>query len=79
MRSILLAGLAANAAAQPMTDFQLSDLRKRETNYVQDYTTGGDVEFSHSSGSFYVNFDTTDDFVVGVGWNPGSTVCVEVS
>jgi endo-1,4-beta-xylanase len=43
------------------------------TNYVQDYTTGGTVSFSHTSSGFSLNFNTADDFVVGVGWNPGST------
>ena len=46
---------------------------RRSTNYDQDYTTGGTVDFSPASGEFYVAWDTTDDFVVGVGWNPGST------
>lgn len=48
-------------------------LSRRATNYVQDYTTGETVYFAPESGEFYVSWDTTDDFVVGVGWNPGST------
>lgn len=48
-------------------------MSRRSTNYDQDYTTGGTVDFSPASGEFYVSWDTTDDFVVGVGWNPGST------
>lgn len=48
-------------------------LARRATNYNQDYTTGGSVYFAPESGEFYVSWDTTDDFVVGVGWNPGST------
>lgn len=47
--------------------------RRSSTNYDQDYTTGGSVYFAPASGEFYVSWDTTDDFVVGVGWNPGST------
>ncbi|KAM3086973.1 hypothetical protein ACMFMG_001083 [Clarireedia jacksonii] len=43
------------------------------TNYVQNYKTGGTVNFTPSGNGFSLNFDTTDDFVVGVGWNPGST------
>lgn len=50
------------------------NLTRRATNYNQDYTTGGDVYFAPESGEFYVSWDTTDDFVVGVGWNPGSTL-----
>ena len=45
------------------------------TNYVQDYQTGGTVDFSSSGDSFSLSFNTADDFVVGVGWNPGSTSC----
>jgi len=51
-------------------------MSRRSTNYNQDYTTGGTVDFSPASGEFYVAWDTTDDFVVGVGWNPGSTLYV---
>jgi endo-1,4-beta-xylanase len=49
-------------------------LAGRSTNYNQDYTTGGTVYFAPASDEFYVSWDTTDDFVVGVGWNPGSTL-----
>jgi len=44
------------------------------TNYVQDYTTGGTVNFTPSGNTFSLSFDTNQDFVVGVGWNPGSTL-----
>ncbi|KAI1342234.1 endo-beta-1,4-xylanase [Xylariaceae sp. FL0016] len=48
--------------------------RKRsDTNYNQDYTTGGDVYFAPATDEFYMSWDTTDDFVCGIGWNPGST------
>lgn len=49
-------------------------LAKRQS-YVQDYTTGGgSVNFSPSStGPFTVSFSGASDFVVGKGWNPGST------
>ncbi|KAI0471454.1 endo-beta-1,4-xylanase [Xylariaceae sp. FL0804] len=51
--------------------------RKRETtNYDQDYTTGGEVYFAPATGEFYMSWDTTDDFVCGVGWNPGSTAAI---
>jgi hypothetical protein len=46
------------------------------TNYVQDYTTGGTVNFTPSGSGFSLNFNTQEDFVVGVGWNPGSTAFV---
>jgi endo-1,4-beta-xylanase len=47
------------------------------TNYVQNYKTGGTVNFTPSNGKFSVNFNTNQDFVVGVGWNPGSTTYVQ--
>jgi len=43
------------------------------TNYVQNYKTGGTVNFTPSGNSFSLNFNTKQDFVVGIGWNPGST------
>jgi endo-1,4-beta-xylanase len=51
-----------------------SPLRRRATvNYQQDYTTGGDVIFSPDGSYYKVAWDTEDDFVVGLGWTPGST------
>lgn len=47
--------------------------RRSAINYNQDYTTGGTVNFSPSNTGFSLNWNTQDDFVVGVGWNPGST------
>lgn len=47
---------------------------EERTNYVQDYTTGGTVNFTPSGNGFSLNFNTNNDFVVGVGWNPGSTL-----
>jgi endo-1,4-beta-xylanase len=48
-------------------------IRRSSIKYNQDYTTGGDVSYSPSSSGFSVNWDTEDDFVVGVGWSAGST------
>ncbi|KAI1322870.1 endo-beta-1,4-xylanase [Xylariaceae sp. FL0255] len=77
---------SANAEKRGLQNFTLSHdhplnvARKEEalkrrgaTNYNQDYTTGGSVYFAPASGEYYASWDTTDDFVVGVGWNPGST------
>ncbi|RAO72089.1 uncharacterized protein BHQ10_008101 [Talaromyces amestolkiae] len=47
--------------------------RRSAINYDQDYTTGGTVNYYSSSTGFEVTWNTEDDFVVGVGWNPGST------
>lgn len=53
-----------------------STLRRRQSspNYTQDYTTGGTVSFSPNGGSFSVNWNTQDDFVVGRGWSTGTTL-----
>ncbi|KAF9872315.1 glycosyl hydrolase family 11 [Colletotrichum karsti] len=46
---------------------------EERTDYVQNYKTGGTVNFTPSGDSYTLTFNTTDDFVVGIGWNPGST------
>ena len=51
--------------------------RRSNTNYKQDYTTGGSVNFSPGTNEFSVTWNTQQDFVVGVGWQPGSTACVK--
>jgi endo-1,4-beta-xylanase len=48
--------------------------RRSNTNYNQDYTTGGTVSYSPGTNEFSVSWNTQDDFVVGVGWNPGSNL-----
>ena len=52
---------------------------RSNTNYNQDYTTGGSVNFSPGSNQFSVNWNTQNDFVVGVGWNPGTTAYANVT
>lgn len=73
------ADLARNAfAKRGPADYVLESnsplLRRSSLNYVQDYTTGGTVDYTHSSTGFDVKWDAADDFSVGIGWNPGSTV-----
>ncbi|KAL7920752.1 glycoside hydrolase family 11 protein [Trichoderma austrokoningii] len=53
--------------------------RRSAINYNQDYTTGGTVNFSPSKTGFNLNWNTQEDFVVGVGWNPGSTSPINYS
>lgn len=48
-------------------------------NYNQDYTTGGTVNFSPSTTGFSLNWNTQEDFVVGVGWNPGSNLYATIN
>jgi endo-1,4-beta-xylanase len=45
---------------------------RASANYVQNYKTGGSVNFNPSGNSFSLNWNTQQDFVVGVGWQPGS-------
>lgn len=47
--------------------------RRQAPNYDQHYTTGGTVNYTPSGDSFSVNWNTQDDFVVGVGWGTGDT------
>jgi len=53
--------------------------RRATPNYDQDYTTGGTVSYTPNGGSFSVNWNTEDDFVVGVGWTTGSTAPISFS
>lgn len=39
-------------------------VRRSTVNYNQDYTTGGDVVYTHSSTGFAVNWSNPEDFVV---------------
>ncbi|CRG86691.1 hypothetical protein PISL3812_03701 [Talaromyces islandicus] len=54
----------------------LSNLMRRaeSINYNQDYVaSGANVQYSpnQGAGSFSVNYNTNQDFVVGLGWQPG--------
>jgi endo-1,4-beta-xylanase len=49
---------------------------RSSTNYVQNYKTGGTVNFNPGTDQFSLTFNTNQDFVVGVGWQPGSTAYV---
>jgi len=46
---------------------------RSDSNYVQNYKVGGTVNFTPETNSFTLNWNTQQDFVVGVGWNPGGT------
>ncbi|KAL7928931.1 glycoside hydrolase family 11 protein [Trichoderma chlorosporum] len=66
-----------NITARGAYDFVLgahNDVRRRSNpSYDQNYQTGGTVNYSPSGTGFSVNWNTQDDFVVGVGWGTGST------
>ncbi|KAJ4860040.1 glycosyl hydrolases family 11 domain-containing protein [Trichoderma breve] len=57
-----------------------NDVRRRASiNYDQNYQTGGTVNYSPSGSGFSVNWNTQDDFVVGVGWSTGSSSPINFS
>lgn len=68
---------SVNITERGIYDFVLgphSDVRRRASiNYDQNYQTGGQVSYSPSGSGFSVNWNTQDDFVVGVGWGTGSS------
>lgn len=68
--------LNANLTERGPSNFVLGGhnaVRRATINYNQDYTTGGDVVYTHSNTGFAVNWSYPNDFVVGVGWNPGGS------
>lgn len=69
--------LSRDITARVPADFLLTNKssvsRRQAPNYNQDYTTGGSVNFSPSGSSFSLNWNTQNDFVVGVGWTTGTT------
>jgi endo-1,4-beta-xylanase len=72
-----VAGAFAAPAADPKADapdFELTttSLSKRQ-DYNQNYKTSGNVQFNPTSNGYSVNFSGAGDFVVGKGWNKGTT------
>jgi len=64
-------------------DFELApeflNLTRRQS-YSTDYTTDSNVKYSPgSAGSYSVTFSGASDFVVGKGWNPGSSSPINFS
>lgn len=56
----------------------LSNLMRRAEaiNYNQDYiASGANVQYSpnQGAGSFSITYNTNQDFVVGLGWQPGDS------
>jgi endo-1,4-beta-xylanase len=76
---VALVGIASSLAA-PLDESQNTDIAERGAhnfvlgghnavrrsgiNYNQDYTTGGDVVYTHSNTGFAVNWSNPEDFVV---------------
>jgi endo-1,4-beta-xylanase len=50
--------------------------RAEAVNFNQDYiASGANVQYSpnQGAGSFSINYNTNQDFVVGLGWQPGDS------
>lgn len=47
--------------------------RRAAIDYDQDYTTDSTVSYSPTSTGFSVDWSNSQDFVVGVGWQTGTT------
>ncbi|EHK20957.1 glycoside hydrolase family 11 protein [Trichoderma virens Gv29-8] len=74
---------SVNITERGIYDFVLgphNNIRRRASiNYDQNYQTGGQVTYSPSGTGFSVNWNTQDDFVVGVGWTVGSSSPINFS
>lgn len=75
--SVAAGSLAAPTANpdQDAPDFDLSDVTSlvRRQDYNQNYKTSGNVNFSPANNGYSVSFSNAGDFVVGKGWNTGTT------
>ncbi|KAL9113306.1 MAG: hypothetical protein Q9227_002641 [Pyrenula ochraceoflavens] len=85
--SAVVAGAVAAPAPQPEAvpnfslesgNSSLSNLvrRAQAVNFNQDYVaSGANVQYTpnQGAGSFSVNYNTNQDFVVGLGWQPGDS------
>lgn len=74
----IFAAPAAEPVAEPVfdaPDFELSPATSlvRRQDYNQNYKTSGNVNFSPSNTGYNVQFSNAGDFVVGKGWNKGTT------
>jgi len=69
-----IAGSAFAAPTADVPDFELGSksLAARQ-DYNQNYKTSGNVQFSPTNNGYSVNFSNAGDFVVGKGWNKGTT------
>ena len=63
-----------------LPDFELTNVTSlvRRQDYNQNYKTSGNVNFNPTSNGYSVSFSNAGDFVVGKGWNKGTTrfVCL---
>ncbi|QKX60684.1 uncharacterized protein TRUGW13939_07830 [Talaromyces rugulosus] len=84
--STITASLAAPTSSEAKRDVDLATRgphdfflgadtlsRRGAIDYDQDYTTDSTVSYSPTSTGFSVNWSNSQDFVVGVGWQTGTT------
>ena len=85
--AVALSAVAGSLAAptanveEDLPDFDLTNVTSlvRRQDYNQNYKTSGNVNFSPSSNGYSVSFSNAGDFVVGKGWNTGTTRFVSPS
>jgi endo-1,4-beta-xylanase len=72
-----IAGSAFAAPTADVPDFELSPVQGKSLaarqDYNQNYKTSGNVQFNPTSNGYSVSFSNAGDFVVGKGWNKGTT------
>jgi endo-1,4-beta-xylanase len=81
LSSIVAAVCAAPASsAHSLSSFSLRNTalsRRASVNYTENYLAdGASVIFlpNETTGTFTVNYNTSEDFVVGLGWQPGDSM-----
>lgn len=70
---IILSRSALNQTPNPAAELSR---RAQAVNYNQNYVaSGANVQYkpNQSTGQFSVSYNTQQDFVVGLGWNPGNS------
>lgn len=71
-----VAALASVAMAAPVAETEVADLEKRATpiNYVQNYNGNmANFKYNQGAGTYSASWNNPGDFVVGLGWNKGTT------
>lgn len=70
---IVFSRSAVNQSPNPAAELSR---RAQAVNYNQNYVaSGANVQYSpnQGAGKFTVNYNTQQDFVVGLGWKPGNS------
>jgi endo-1,4-beta-xylanase len=71
-----IAALAGVAMAAPVAETEVAGLEKRATpiNYVQNYNGNlANFKYNQGAGTYSASWNNPGDFVVGLGWNKGSS------